>query len=509
MKSWRGVPVLMFMLSGVVVGCGPGPEDEVAVAAPESEAADAAATGASGPELLANRWEVCDDVARRVPGISGAVDSGEAPPVHGHRRLFFVASDEAHGPELWATTGEASDTALVKDVWPGRQGSTPRHLTAMGRWVYFVAADENHGPELWRTDGTEKGTELVRDIQPGPVGSAPDALTVVEGALYFTAYDEVHGRELWRSDGTEKGTVLVRDFVPGPRPGPNSYSEGLTQLTAWDKGLALVAYAHGQPAVLWWVDRKGRASPLFSLDYGAFLELEPAGRQLFFTVDAGTDEADLWVTRSSPGSATKLRHFPGEYPSYFTAMGDAVYFVAGGEGWFGPGDPEHGSELWTSDGTEEGTRLLRDISPGPESAFSFEFLPQFVTTEGVLYFVAHHREYGRELWRSDGTPAGTSLVRDVVPGEAGSAPSHLAADSGWVFFSADTPGEGREAWYSSGRFWDTKPLADLSPGTASSNPRYFVRSGWDIFFIASDAMGGQELWSVPFRPAARCGERNP
>ncbi|MFP2908024.1 ELWxxDGT repeat protein [Pyxidicoccus sp. 3LFB2] len=506
MKSWRGVPVLVSVVSGLMVGCGPVPEGEVASgeeqSVPESEVAVEPVTVQGG--LVSNGgWEVCDDAATRVRDIHPSASSAPDELVEIKGRLIFAATDPGHGRELWVTKGANKETSLLKDVRPGEPGSSPRSLTRVGNQVFFVAHHDATGPELWRTDGTEKGTELVKDVFPGPAGSVPEQLTAVDDTLYFTANDGEHGRELWRSDGTARGTVLVKDFLPGPPPGPADL--GLQMLTAWDKGLALAVYDNASfKAALWAVDKKGRVSRLFSMDYGVFSELEPVGRQLFFTADEGSGEADLWVTRETPGTARHVRHFDGEHPSSLTALGDVVYFQAGAEGFFGdPGDPLHGGELWRSDGTPWGTWVVRDINPGPASSAP----SHLVVVDRTLYFAAEHRDTGRELWRSDGTPWGTWLVRDIEPGDGDSDPGNLTEESGWLFFSALRSGHGREVWYSNGKPWDTKPLMDIAAGMLEAKPLYFERSGWDVYFQATDSNGDQELWSVPFRPARYCGDR--
>ena len=81
---------------------------------------------------------------------------------------------------------------------------------------------------------------------------------------------------------------------------------------------------------------------------------------------------------------------------------------------FRANDGSHGYELWKSDGTAAGTQLVADINPGPSAA------PSRVTDGGrrALFFIANDGSNGRELWKSDGTAAGTFLVKDINPGSA-------------------------------------------------------------------------------------------
>ena len=101
----------------------------------------------------------------------------------------------------------------------------------------------------------------------------------------------------------------------------------------------------------------------------------------------------------------------------------------------------HGRELWSSDGTAEGTSMVKDIWPGPGSASPGAFLGDFIDVRGVLYFSAEDHTHGRELWRSDGTEEGTFLVKDILPSIASASPRWLAEVNGRLFFFAD-----RELW---------------------------------------------------------------
>src|SRR5262249_17984049 len=102
--------------------------------------------------------------------------------------------------------------ALLADINPGADGSDPRNFPEVHGKVFCVASDSAHGEELWMTDGTTTGTALVKDIRPGNAGSVPVSLTSVGDRLFFTAIDGAHGRELWTSDGTEAGTTIVANI---------------------------------------------------------------------------------------------------------------------------------------------------------------------------------------------------------------------------------------------------------------------------------------------------------
>jgi len=92
-------------------------------------------------------------------------------------------------------------------------------------------------------------------------------------------------------------------------------------------------------------------------------------------------------------------------PSKITPVGADVFFVGDG---YGTND---GYELWKSDGTVAGTRLVRDIRPGPESTP----ISSMTDVNGRLYFVADDGIHGYELWTSDGTLGGTTMVANLAP----------------------------------------------------------------------------------------------
>ncbi len=440
----------------------------------------------------ASAWRPCTSSAWLLADINpGSVGSRPRELVHAAGALFFTAEDATHGRELWVSTGTSvPGTSLVKDIRPGKATSNPRRLTVAGDRLFFTADDAVHGRELWVSDGTAAGTVMVKDIWPGAVGSTPDQLLAFGDVVYFAANDGVSGIELWRSDGTPEGTFLVEDLSPGGSSSPRRLARA---------GDALYFAANvGSTVYLWRSQGVPGATSVFAApESHLVLSLTSVDSSVFFLASDGAGETQLW--RSSHGASEALRSFPGLYPHDLTALGGRLVFSAGGGEEELAGDP-HGEELWVSDGTAGGSTMVKDLRPGSGSS-----APGALSVQGEwLYFAADDGSRGRELWRSDGTPGGTSLFRELVPGAQGSSPEGLTTHFGLLFFSAETPGSGREPWMSDGTAAGTVPLTELAPGAASSNPGTFVRAGWDVFFIATDAEHGEELWALPFRPGGRC-----
>ena len=149
----------------------------------------------------------------------------------------------------------------------------------------------------------------------------------------------------------------------------------------------------------------------------------------------------------------------------------------------------HGRQLWKSDGTSAGTLAVNTTAPISDGGSV-----QQAAVGSTLYFGASGPG-GTELWSSDGTSAGTGRVEDINPtGDA--APRSLVAVGNRVAFSADDGVSGRELWVSDGTAEGTLLAADLNTATPNARPEGLLVAGSTAFFAADDGVHGYELWKT-------------
>lgn len=191
---------------------------------------------------------------------------------------------------------------------------------------------------------------------------------------------------------------------------------------------------------------------------------------------------------------SKITNFPTEIKLKNSI--DGKVGVAGNYYFFTATTAAEGEELWLTDGTETGTKMVKDIRPGTASA---EYA-NFTEHKGKLYFFANNGANGFELWTSDGTTDGTKMVKDINPAGgiiSSTAFSELISDGQYLYFGAITPGFGNEIWVSDGTATGTKMLKEIAVGSASSNPGDFFRFNNKVYFFAkSDVFKGAELWET-------------
>lgn len=403
--------------------------------------------------------------------------------------IFFSAAGNLDGRELWRSEGTAATTVRVVDLAVGELGGDPRNLHSLGGLLYFGAGDGVNGHELWRTDGSAGGTLRLTDLEDRSTtdSSAPSQLTAVGGRAFFLAGSDRGGgaQRLWQSDGTPGGTTAT------------SLPERTSQLVPLGDTLLLA----GQK--LW---RYGAAPGAIEPMPALGLSFEPRyfarlGDRLLF-VAANTDEfvdyvSELWLTDGTDGGTAKVRRLQfNDPPAALTAVGEQVLFFQG----FGY-TPDY-AELWSTDGSAAGTELVKVIRPPmvPKDASDYE--REQVALGGRLFFTIDDGVHGSELWVSDGTAQGTALLLDIVPGAEGSRPRHLTPCGPRLCFAARDGAHGWELWATDGTAPGTGLIADIFPGRGSSLPSgiydqgWFVAAGPLVYFPANDGQTGKELWAT-------------
>ncbi len=388
--------------------------------------------------------------------------------------LFFTANGQG-GRELWTTDGTSSGTARVKNIRPGWKGSNPNRLTNIGDILYFSANDGTHGYELWRSDGTAAGTWMVDDITPGSGSSSPAHMTDVDGTLFFFRQDP--GNQLWTSDGAPGGTQLVKVIDAG---GPHNPSA----IFAFD-GRAWFFYASEQ----WVSDGTPGGTETYAGDPFVWGPPVKVGSNYFFTATEGSTGVELYVSTDGTLGATEdsVKLVADIRPGPDSSQ--PRDFVNGGRGrlFFTADDGVHGRQLWKSNGTPEGTRPLTNLEDT-----AMEELTRFKS--GIVFLTLG--EIG-PLWKSNGTKSGTKNIA-IEPRGAGplEAVGPTLVFHGTVLegsMTAAVPPHDSELWRTDGTSAGTRLVFDINP-TGSSSPRDLVRVGSAVYFTAADGVHGRELW---------------
>ena len=510
---------------------------------------------------LGNSTFLAQTQTQNLSGINGvdvnALHLAQSVTLNGI--TYYVGNGPTTGPELYSTDGTPANTSIVKDNFPGLNGYT-NYLTVSHGQIFMLSTDNTgKGYEPWAYNPSTGQTNLLRDIAPGGNSSleittssayAPKFTQGPNGLTYFVANDRTssttpgnasdNGRELWVTDGAPggAGTRKVKDI--------NTYSylynlnnywytidSNIQSLTSCNGLLFFSANDGWSNTELWATDgteagtrmvkdiSAGSATTpyrLYSSTLGSDIpsgsvvstssnpqNLTCVGNTLFFSADDGLGTGNtLWRSDGTSAGTTKLRSsadgsFP-QSPSNLMAFGNQLIFSAGASNYGSP-SANYGTELWISDGTTAGTVLLKDINPASSSSSPRNMWP----FGGQVYFVASDSR-GAELWKTDGTTVGTLFVKDInqTASGASSNPANFYDWNGKLYFTATDGVTGRELYSTTGSGVSTVLVKDIFPGisdildtsNSSNNIPYFSATTNALVFVANSPIYGQEMWKT-------------
>ncbi len=409
--------------------------------------------------------------------------------------LFFIDSQG----RLSRTDGTAAGTvALISGA------RMPQKMAAIDGTVFFVRQEPATGLELWKSDGTAGGTVLVKDIIPGREGSWPHELTVVDGTLFF-AVDTIDpllgviGFEIWKSDGTTAGTSRVRAFAPAPQ-GDKFLRNVAGTLYFYvrflpDRGLWKT---DGTPAGTVRVrdiridgrDFDPRHSPLPLRRWYPNVPVVVGDKLVFLGLETGSNP-DLWVADAS-GARVLVPHGSDasrdRYFIDFAEVNGRLYFSVADLVFSHTDFNQHpplsfyftSQEIWSSDGTPQGTSLVKTF--GPVLTLPIDEPPFFFTSNGGDVFFLR----GSTLWKTDGTPNGTvSVYTNLHISPGGSTAAGLTdVDGTWYFDAQSLNLHG--LWKSDG----------TTAGTVLAQP---IEAGYNAFDITN--VDGTIFFTIPYDDA--------
>lgn len=349
-------------------------------------------------------------------------------------------------PAWWSTTGGIDQATMIKDQLT-TLGELPFTSTILGQEVLIFAARDHtaagYQSKLYRSDMTDAGTVEIGNFTSDNNSPTPHMIGVVSSKLLFSAVETGEGRELYVTQGTTATTELLKDIKPG-------LAGGISSVTG------------------------SHAATLGTNFY--FPGFRNVGQGLWKTdgTTAGTVEVD--------GLSVEYSH-----PNYLNKFASSIYFFADGVA------PP--SQLFRiSAGDDVPVQLtFRDLF-SDEGCFSYDS----IEFNGELYFPFADNSAGCELWKTDGTVAGTTIVKDINTGvNPHSHPTFLAVFDGWLYFIALQESIGFELWKTKGFDTNTVLVADINPGVDSSisNPQA-VELNNELFFIANDGVHGTELFKI-------------
>lgn len=407
-------------------------------------------------------------------------------------------------------------------------GAAPSNIFSerlkVGNQLFFTD-ESREATDLWRTDGTAAGTQLVRSLASGRtsnaagirgatfVGFGKERLWMLTRESREPDSDADSRAGLWSSDVATGSTQEVADFSP-------ELAAAITQAeqiqTGWYVTEALneripLFIKTQTNTQLWITDGKSDTGTQQIATFAAtFRDEQAIPSQAFATTDdyiffIATEQADvvdpesvvLWRTDGTAKGTVPLQ------TGGTIATGDLV-LPWKNQVYFTATTPEAGKELWVSDGTKSGTRLLKDIYSGPESSSV-----SIIGKTGSSIFMLANSSEGQELWATEGSPESTRLVKKlgesaqiekdtIYPGddkrlffngakitgstdlwitdgtEAGTQPVMMNSDYPYgavffrdrLFFSNRTSNNGAELWVSNGTTLGTNQLVDITPGKA-------------------------------------------
>jgi ELWxxDGT repeat protein len=351
--------------------------------------------------------------------------------------------------------------------------------------------------ELWTTEGTAASTTLVADLRPGADGGIIDFKAQLGPRVIFATFDGTT-TQLYITDGTAAGTQPLTAFA-GPFEG---LDDGF--IVADDK-FYFVAHDNSFGRHIWVSDGTAVGTQMLASippGNGAFENprfFRRVGNQVLYVsasllwkIDLATDVIDaVTVDSGTPGFGP---------PNVATAAGPIA--LSGFILFIAPGNAFGSLELWRSDGTGAGTFKVAEVHPGPAPFEAHQF-PVFTQVANRVVYIADDGVNGPQLWGSDGTPGAAVRLTNATKPENVShqiaIPVGTFGDLGYFMMPDGADTMTWSMWRTDGTLAGTRRIAGLPSVDQSTAAGARVAGDATNVFIALFADPQGSLWT--YEPA--------
>ncbi|MBN1536515.1 MAG: hypothetical protein JW908_07270 [Anaerolineales bacterium] len=465
-----------------------------------------------------------------TPGIGDTNFQGFTS--YGNMFYFFAQDSYENTWQLWISDGSVGGTACLKEGLFVKEDPVlgyPNLISPIiyNNYLFFSASLDDSIFSLWRSDGTSSGTLPIVDFTNH---TYPFELTGVEDTLFFAVSDD-EGGYLWKSDGTSGGTSSIY-YRSG-------YSYIKSMVAYNGQLLSLMSSAYNSKSYL--IKSDGTTAGTFELktfEAGESGGLYNTGNKavFFLGINSGTS-MEAWISDGTSKNTKRIAQLSGDmsyFPKVLTQLDDNVFFATHAEPGLvatsklyksnstttGTGvikddfypmsakafngsvlflEEREDPNLWKSDGTSAGTVLIKSFTASTQDATIFGEYPvlDIAVLGNSVIFGYDTGALGVELWKSDGTDAGTQLLKNIYTvSPFNSSPTVLSDLDGTLLFRASTEAEGMELWRSNATESGTTLVKDIFPGTGSSNcPNTGLTTlNSALYFFASDTANQCGFW---------------
>ncbi|MFY8108068.1 MAG: T9SS type A sorting domain-containing protein [Bacteroidia bacterium] len=337
--------------------------------------------------------------------------------------------------QLWKTNGTLVGTVLVKDSF-----EFIKNLVNLNNTLYFFAKPLSGQVALYKSDGTKPGTIVIKQF-PG-TNIELSGLSSINGLAYFSVISSnPNAGSVWKTDGTNLGTIEVKSnvFVKAAKDKNQSFYKA-------GNSVVFSAYNLNNSYVALWSTNGTSAGTILLKDSAFFYQFSRISNAvssdslLVFLDNAGSG-GNLWRSNGTKagtkvirgGNISSITLYKNEFFYHSGTVYKALNKTDGNS--HGPitgltnvgnaigifdnqlvlsGKDNNDWEPYLSNGLAANTVLLKDISNNTNGSD-----PRYFTKIGnTMYFVANDNIYGDQIWKTNGTTTGTSIVyslTDTIP----------------------------------------------------------------------------------------------